>query len=36
MDDTPRTISDAFASLNADNWKEVICNEMDAILFNET
>jgi hypothetical protein len=36
VDDTPRTISEAFASLDADDWKEAVRSEMDSILSNET
>jgi hypothetical protein len=36
MDDTPKTIVEAFASLDADDWKEAVRSEMDSILSNET
>jgi hypothetical protein len=36
MDDTPKTIVEAFASPDADDWKEVVRSEMDTILFNGT
>jgi hypothetical protein len=36
MDDTPKTIIEAFASPNADDWKEAVRSEMDSILSNET
>jgi hypothetical protein len=36
MDDTPKTIVDAFASLDADDWKEAVHSEMDTILFDGT
>jgi hypothetical protein len=36
VDDTPRTISEAFASPDADDWKEAVRSEMDSILSNET
>jgi hypothetical protein len=36
VDDTPKTIVDAFASPGADDWKEVVRSEMDSILFNGT
>jgi hypothetical protein len=36
MDDTPKTIIEAFASPNVDGWKEVICSEIDSILSNDT
>jgi hypothetical protein len=36
VDDTPTSISEAFASQDADYWKEAICSEMDSILANGT
>lgn len=36
VDDTPRTISEAYASSDADDWKEVVHSEMDSILSNGT
>jgi hypothetical protein len=36
MDDTPKTIVEAFASPDADDWKEVVRSEMDSILSNGT
>jgi hypothetical protein len=36
VDDTPKTIVEAFASPDIDDWKEAICSEMDSILSNET
>jgi hypothetical protein len=36
VDDTPKTIVEAFASPDADDWKEAVCSEMDSILSNET
>jgi hypothetical protein len=36
VDDTPKTIVEAFASPNADDWKEVVHSEMDSILSNGT
>jgi hypothetical protein len=36
MDDTPKIIAKAFASPNADDWKEMVCSEMDSILSNKT
>jgi hypothetical protein len=36
VDDTPKTIAEAFASLDADDWKEVVHSEMDLILSNRT
>jgi hypothetical protein len=36
MDDTPTSIVEAYASPDADDWKEVVQNEMDSILSNGT
>ncbi|KAK1627567.1 hypothetical protein QYE76_001882 [Lolium multiflorum] len=36
VDDTPTSISEAYASLDADYWKEVVRSEMDSILANGT
>ena len=36
VDDTPKTISEAYASLDADNWKEAVRCEMNSILANGT
>jgi hypothetical protein len=36
VDDTPKTLSEAYASLDAEYWKEADCNEMDSILINGT
>ena len=36
VDDTPKSIAEAYASPDADNWKEVVHNEMDSILSNGT
>ena len=36
MDDTPTTIIEAYASPDADNWKEAVQSEMDSILSNGT
>jgi hypothetical protein len=36
VDDTPKTIVEAFASPDADDWKEVVHSEMDSILSNGT
>jgi hypothetical protein len=36
VDDTPKTISKASAFADADDWKEVVCSEMDSILSNGT
>jgi hypothetical protein len=36
VDDTPKTIVEAFASSDADDWKEAVYSEMDSILSNGT
>jgi hypothetical protein len=36
VDDTPKTIVEAFASPDADDWKEAVHSEMDSILSNGT
>ena len=36
VDDTPRTISEAYASPDADYWKEAVRSKMDSILANGT
>jgi hypothetical protein len=36
VDDTPRSIPKAFASPDADGWKETVHSEMDSIMMNET
>jgi phage terminase Nu1 subunit (DNA packaging protein) len=36
VDDTPTSITEAYASPDADDWKEVVRSEMDSILSNET
>jgi hypothetical protein len=36
MNDTPRTIKEAYSSPNADLWKEAVRSEMDSIMSNET
>jgi hypothetical protein len=36
VDDTPKSIAEAYASPNTDDWKEAIQNEMDSILSNGT
>ena len=36
MDDTPTIIDEAYASLDADDWKEAVQSEMDSILSNST
>jgi hypothetical protein len=36
VDDTPKTLSEAYASPNAEYWKEAVRNEMDSILINGT
>ena len=36
IDDTPSSISEAYASEDADYWKEAVRSKMDSILANET
>jgi hypothetical protein len=36
VDDLSKTLSEAYASLDAQYWKEVVQNEMDFILTNAT
>jgi hypothetical protein len=36
VDDTPKTIVEAFASPDVDDWKEAVCSEMNSILSNGT
>lgn len=36
VDGVPKTLSEALASLDAENWKEAVHNEMDSILTNGT
>jgi hypothetical protein len=36
VDDTPRTIEEAYSFLDADYWKEAIKSEMDSIMSNGT
>ncbi|WVZ61408.1 hypothetical protein U9M48_011287 [Paspalum notatum var. saurae] len=36
VDDTPRTIKEAYSSQDADYWKEAIRSEMDSIMANGT
>jgi hypothetical protein len=36
VDDIPTSIAEAYASPDADDWKEVVHNEMDSILSNGT
>jgi hypothetical protein len=36
VDDTPTSIIEAYASPDADDWKEAICSEMVSILSNGT
>ena len=36
VDDTPRTIEEAYSSPDADYWKEAVRSEMDSIMFNGT
>jgi hypothetical protein len=34
VDDTPTSIAGAYASPDANDWKEIVHNEMDSILSN--
>ena len=34
VDDTPRTIEEAYSSPDADYWKEAVRSEMDSIMSN--
>ena len=36
MDDTPRTIEEAYSSPDADYWKEPVRSEMNFIMSNGT
>jgi hypothetical protein len=36
VDDLPKILSEAYASLDAWYWKEAVQNEMDSILTNGT
>jgi hypothetical protein len=36
VDDTPTSIAEAYASPDADDWKEAVHNEMDSILSHRT
>ena len=36
VDDTPTTIAEAYASPDADDWKEAVQSEMDSILSSGT
>jgi hypothetical protein len=36
IDDSPKTITEAFSSPDADDWKEAVRSEMDSILSNGT
>ena len=36
MDDSPRTIEEAYSSPDADYWKEAVRSEMDSIMSNGT
>jgi hypothetical protein len=33
VDDTPTTITEAFASIDADDWKEAVQNEMNSFKW---
>lgn len=34
MDDTSKTIEEAFSSPDVDYWKEAVCSKMDSIMSN--
>ena len=36
VDDTPKIIKEAYLSLDADLWKEVVQSEMDYVMSNGT
>ena len=36
MDDTHRTIEEAYSSPDVDYWKEAVMSEMDSIMSNGT
>lgn len=36
MDDVPRTLSEAYASPDAEYWKEAVRSEMDSIITKGT
>jgi hypothetical protein len=36
VDDVPKTLSQAYASPDAEYWKDVICSEIDSIMSNGT
>jgi hypothetical protein len=36
VDDTPRTIEEAYSSPNANLWKEAVRSEIDSIMSNGT
>ena len=36
VDDTPKTIDEAYSSQDADYWKEAVRSEMDSIMMNGT
>ena len=36
VDDTPRTIEEAYSSPNAEFWKEAVRSEMNSIMSNGT
>ena len=36
VDDTPTSFTEAYASLDADDWREAVRSEMDSILSNGT
>jgi hypothetical protein len=34
VDDVPKTFSQAYASPDAEYWKDAVCSEMDSIMSN--
>jgi hypothetical protein len=36
VDDVPKTLSQAYASLDAEYWNDVVRSEMDSIMLNGT
>ena len=36
VDDTPKTIEEAYSSLDTDLWKKTVQSEMDSIMSNRT
>jgi hypothetical protein len=36
VDDTPKTLSEAYASTDVEYWKEAVHSEMESLMSNET